>query len=111
MPFVVWTDGRDEAIQARPRAEGHAPRGAGLEAGRAAVFPAGLGTKVDACTLEQRAQVSGGRVFPLDISVLKSQYARVVEKPGVDRPELTSTNTSREDRGAGMDPDAIAKVW
>jgi VWFA-related protein len=97
---VVLTDGRDE------NNPGTAPGSVAklddvlalVKQVGAAVFTLGLGTKVDRMPLEQLAQVSGGQAyFPIDISVLKAQYARVVEN--LRRRfvlSYTSTNTSRD---------------
>jgi VWFA-related protein len=104
---VVLTDGRDE------NNPGTAPGSLAtlddvLELVKqvgAVVFPLGLGTKVDSGPLEQLAQVSGGQAyFPLDVSLLKTQYARVVEN--LRRRfvlSYTSTNTSRDGSWRGIE--------
>jgi VWFA-related protein len=79
---VVLTDGRDE------NNPGTAPGSVAklnevlalVKQVGAAVFTLGLGMKVDRVPLDELARVSGGQAyFPLDISVLKNQYGRVVE--------------------------------
>jgi Ca-activated chloride channel family protein len=79
---VVLTDGRDE------NNPGTAPGSVAklddvlalVKQVGAAVFTLGLGTKVDRAPLNELAHVSGGHAyFPLDISVLKNEYGRVVE--------------------------------
>ena len=104
---VVLTDGRDEdnpGTAPGSVATLHEVLDLVKQAG-AAIFPLGLGTKVDRAPLEQLAQVSGGQAyFPLDISVLKSQYARVVEN--LRRRfvlSYTSTNGSRDGSWRGIE--------
>ncbi len=79
---VVMTDGRDEDNP------GTGPGSVrklsdvldALKDTGAAVFPIGLGTKVDTPMLEKLADMSGGRaLMPQDVSTLGDEFQRVVE--------------------------------
>ena len=64
----------------------------------AAIYPIGLGPRVDRALLERLAAESGGiAYFPEDVSSLRDNYARVVE--GLRRRYVvsyTSTNPARD---------------
>ncbi|HXW05675.1 MAG TPA: VWA domain-containing protein [Vicinamibacterales bacterium] len=79
---VVMTDGRDEDNPGTgPGSMRRLPEVLELlkESG-ATVFTIGLGTKVDAETLQRMADLSGGRaLLPQDVSQLGQEFARVVE--------------------------------
>ena len=79
---VVMTDGRDEdnpgtgpgSVRKLPDVLD------ALKQTGAAIFPIGLGTKVDAPMLQKLADLSGGRsLLPQDVSTLGDEFQRVVE--------------------------------
>jgi Ca-activated chloride channel homolog len=79
---VVMSDGRDEDNPGT--GPGSVRRFSdvldALKQTGAVVFPIGLGTKVDAPTLQKLADLSGGRaLMPQDVSTLGDEFQRVVE--------------------------------
>ena len=97
---VVMSDGRDEDNPGT--GPGSVRRFSdvldALKQTGAVVFPIGLGTKVDAPTLQKLADLSGGRaLMPQDVSTLGEEFQRVVED--LRRRYLvgyTSTNGERD---------------
>jgi Ca-activated chloride channel family protein len=98
--IVVLTDGRDE------NNPGTAPGSVrtweqvlGLvRETEVAVFPVGLGTKIDPDRLATLATVSGGQAFfPKEVSELAAQYSRIIDNLG-HRYIIgyTSTNSARD---------------
>jgi VWFA-related protein len=79
---VVLTDGRDENNPGTAPGSTHSyedvvqlMRETGV-----AVYPVGLGTKVDAGRLGQLAELSGGAgYFPTDVQTLDDEYVKIVE--------------------------------
>jgi Ca-activated chloride channel family protein len=79
---VVLTDGKDEDNPGTGPGSEHtfAEVLALLRTVNAAVFPIGLGTKVERDLLEKLALESGGQAyFPSDVSELEAQYKGVIE--------------------------------
>jgi Ca-activated chloride channel family protein len=79
---VILTDGRDENNPGTGPGSGHtlADVLARLKEVDAAIYPIGLGPRVDAAMLEKLAEISGGRAyFPQDASALAEQYRGIIE--------------------------------
>jgi Ca-activated chloride channel family protein len=80
--LVVMTDGRDENNPGTGPGSTRTLNDAvkDLKESGATVFTIGLGTKIDASSLQQLATLSGGRaLFPQDVSQLGVEFQRVVE--------------------------------
>ena len=80
--LVVMTDGRDENNPGTGPGSTRTLNDAlkDLKESGATVFTIGLGTKIDASSLQQLATLSGGRaLFPQDVSQLDVEFQRVVE--------------------------------
>jgi VWFA-related protein len=80
--LVVVTDGRDENNAGTGPGSTRTLNDAlkDLKESGATVFTIGLGTNIDASSLQQLATISGGRaLFPQDVSQLRAEFQRVVE--------------------------------
>ena len=79
---VILTDGRDENNPGTAPGSVHTLEGvmARLKEVDAAIYPIGLGPRVDKAMLERIAEISGGRAyFPEDVSTLAEQYRGIIE--------------------------------
>jgi VWFA-related protein len=79
---VAMTDGRDENNPGTAPGSVRKPQDVTklIQDTGALVFGIGLGTNVDRATLQQFADISGGRAFfPTDISQLAGEFVRVVD--------------------------------
>ena len=79
---VILTDGRDENNPGTGPGSTHTFEDvlARLKEVDAAIYPIGLGSRVDVPMLERIAQISGGRAyFPQDASALADQYRGIIE--------------------------------
>ena len=79
---VILTDGRDENNPGTAPGSVHVIDDvlARLKEVDAAIYPIGLGSRVDAKMLEHLAEISGGRAyFPEDATMLADQYRGIVE--------------------------------
>jgi len=79
---VILTDGRDENNPGTAPGSVHTLEDvlARLKEVDAAIYPIGLGPRVDKAMLERIAEISGGRAyFPEDASSLADQYRGIVE--------------------------------
>jgi VWFA-related protein len=96
---VLLSDGRDENNPGTAPGSVHTQKEVldALKEIDAAIYPIGLGPRVDRVLLERLAAESGGLAyFPEDVSSLRDDYARVVE--GIRRRYVvsyTSTNAAR----------------
>ena len=82
LAVVVLTDGRDEDNPGTGPGSEHSFDDVlkVLRTVNAAIFPIGLGARVQRDVLEQLAAESGGQAyFPADVSVLEQQYRGVIE--------------------------------
>ena len=97
---IVMTDGRDENNPGTAPGSTHTFQQVldHLKQVDAVVFTVGLGPKIDRPVLEQLAAVSGGEAyFPADVSVLATDFNRILET--LRRRYVisyTSTNSTRD---------------
>jgi len=99
---VVVTDGRDEDNPGTGPGSRHTLADVlqALRVSDAVVFPVGLGSKVDRSVLEQLAGESGGEAyFPEDVTLLESQYRRILENLR-RRFVISYTSTNSDRNGA-----------